>query len=69
MTKIEIEITKKYSKALKGGKEMLERAKNLREIGENLIKNNETGSSEWEKGSLIVAISWEMVNFYTQMFN
>lgn len=67
MTKKDYE--EKYVKALKEGKKMLERSKELKEKSLELCNNNSNDSEEYRQGLLLYALSDELIDFYEKMFN
>lgn len=69
MTNNKQELNQKYSKALLGGLEMLNRAKFLEEKGLELVRNSEEESPDWRHGLAMQAFAWEMRGFYEKMFN
>lgn len=69
MVKNNQELNQKYSKALSGGLEMLNRARFLEEKGLELVHNSEEESPEWRQGLSMQAFAWEMRGFYEKMFN
>lgn len=69
MAKREEMLQKDLLKALKGGKEMLERAKFLEDEGLKIVHNSKEDSPEWRQGLTMQAFAWELRNFYAKMFN